>query len=149
MGTKRRKGRAPRRASANRPSTNATALRAGEERLSRIIDSAMDAIITVDEQQRITMFNPSAEKMFQCPAGDAIGTLLGRFIPARFRNAHEMHMQKFSKNGVTRRNMGGLNPLNGLRTNGQEFPIEASISQVDVYGKKFFTAIVRDVTDAE
>jgi PAS domain S-box-containing protein len=149
VGTKQRKGRAPKRAPASRgPAGNGTALRAGEERLSRIIDSAMDAIITVDEQLRITIFNPAAEKMFQCPAADAIGTLLERFLPARFRDSHAGHMRTFGKNGVTRRTMGGMNPLSGLRTNGQEFPIEASISQVEVDGKKFFTAILRDVTEA-
>ena len=123
------------------------AARAGEERLSRIIDSAMDAIVTVDEQQRITMFNPAAEKMFRCPASDAIGTPLERFLPARFRTVHAEHMRAFGENSVTRRSMGGFSPLSALRTNGEEFPIEASISQVQVGEKKLFTAIVRDVTE--
>ena len=123
------------------------AVRLGEERLSRIIDSAMDAIITVDDQQRITMFNPAAEKMFRCPATDAIGTPLERFLPVRFRAAHAEHLRAFGQNAVTRRTMGGFSPLSGLRTNGEEFPIEASISQVDLDGKKLFTAIVRDVTE--
>jgi PAS domain S-box-containing protein len=124
------------------------ALRAGEERLSRIIDSAMDAILTVDEQQRITMFNPAAEAMFKCPAKDAIGTPLERFLPARFRTAHAEHMRSFGQNAVTRRAMGGLSELRGLRSNGEEFPIEASISQVNVNGSKLFTAIVRDITES-
>jgi PAS domain S-box-containing protein len=124
------------------------AQRAGEERLSRIIDSAMDALITVDDQQRITIFNPAAEKMFRCPAADAIGTPLERFLPVRFRAAHAEHLRAFGQNSVTRRTMGGFSPLRGLRTNGEEFPIEASISQVEVNGKKLFTAIVRDVTEA-
>jgi PAS domain S-box-containing protein len=123
------------------------ALRAGEERMSRIIDSTMDGIITVDEHQRITMFNPAAEKMFGCPASDAMGSPLDRFLPPRFRKAHAEHMSTFGQNGVTRRTMGGFSPLAGLRTNGEEFPIEASISQVDVDGRKLFTAIVRDVTE--
>jgi PAS domain S-box-containing protein len=122
-------------------------VRAGEERLSRIIDSAMDAIITVDEQQHITMFNPAAEKMFRCPGSDAIGTPLERFLPARFRAPHAGHMRAFGQNSITRRTMGGFSPLSALRTNGEEFPIEASISQVEINGKKLFTAIVRDVTE--
>lgn len=124
------------------------ALLAGEERLSRIIDSAMDAIITVDEQQNITMFNPAAEAMFKCPASDAVGTPLDRFLPLRFRAAHSGHVRQFGQNPVTRRTMGGPSPLRGLRSNGDEFPIEASISQVTVEGKKLFTAIVRDITEA-
>ena len=127
---------------------NVAAVRAGEERLSRIIDSAMDAIITVDHQQRITLFNPAAEKMFRCPVSDAIGAPLDRFLPARFRAAHSDHVRGFGLNSVTRRTMGGFTPLFGLRANGEEFPIEASISQVEIDGKKLFTAIVRDVADA-
>ena len=123
------------------------ALRAGEERLARIIDSAMDAIVTVDEAQRITIFNPAAEKMFGCPASDAIGSPLDRFLPLRFRTAHAEHMRAFGQKAVTRRSMGGFSPLRGLRSNGDEFPIEASISQVDVGGRKLFTAIVRDITE--
>jgi PAS domain S-box-containing protein len=123
------------------------AVRAGEERLSRIIDSAMDAIVTVDEQQRITIFNPAAERMFRCPVSDAVGTPLERFLPARFRTSHTEHMRAFGQNSVTRRTMGGFSPLSALRTNGEEFPIEASISQVEINGKKLFTAIVRDVSD--
>jgi PAS domain S-box-containing protein len=119
----------------------------GEERLSRIIDSAMDAIVTVDEQQLIRIFNPAAEKMFGCPAADAIGKPLERFLPARFRASHKEHLREFGKNSATRRSMGGFNPLRALRTNGEEFPIEASISQAEVNGKKMFTAIVRDVTE--
>ena len=124
------------------------ALRAGEERLSRIIDSAMDAIITVDEQQRIRMFNPAAEAMFKCPGADAIGTPLERFLPTRFRAAHSQHIRTFGENPVTRRTMGGMTPLRALRSNGEEFPIEASISQVKVDGATFYTAILRDITEA-
>ncbi len=123
------------------------AVRAGEERMARIVDSAMDAIISVDEQQRITIFNPAAERMFGCPASDAFGAPLARFLPERFRTAHAEHLRAFGQNSVTRRTMGGFSPLRGLRTNGQEFPIEASISQIDVGGRKLFTAIVRDVTE--
>ena len=126
---------------------NVAAIRAGEERLSRIIDSAMDAIITVDDQQRITLFNPAAEKMFRCPVSDAIGAPLDRFLPARFRAAHSEYVRSFGLNSITRRTMGGFTPLYGLRSNGEEFPIEASISQVEIDGKKLFTAIIRDVTD--
>ena len=123
------------------------ALRAGEQRMARIIDSAMDAILTVDDRQLITMFNPAAEKMFGCPAADAVGSPLERFLPPRFRKAHAEHISAFGQNRVTRRTMGGFTPLHGLRTNGEEFPIEASISQIEVDGRRLFTAIVRDATE--
>jgi PAS domain S-box-containing protein len=94
------------------------------------------------------MFNPAAEEMFGCPAADAIGAPLERFLPVRFRKAHAEHISAFGQNGVTRRTMGGFSPLSGLRTNGEEFPVEASISQIEVDGRRLFTAIVRDVTEA-
>jgi PAS domain S-box-containing protein len=115
-------------------------------RLSAIIDSAMDAVISIDASQRITMFNAAAEKMFRCPAKEAIGQPLDRFIPARFRQSHHAHVAQFERSGLTSRSMGHLKPLTGQRADGEEFPMEASISHVEVGGQKISTAIVRDIT---
>ncbi len=112
-----------------------------------IIHSAMDAIITVDETQTVVLFNKAAEKMFLCPASEAIGKPLGNFLPQRFREAHTHHIQKFDRSQVTDRAMGHQRPLTALRADGQEFPIEASISQAESQGKKHFTAIVRDISE--
>ena len=116
-------------------------------RLSGIIGSAMDAIISVDAGQRITIFNEAAEKMFRCPAGEALGQPLDRFIPARFREAHRGHVAEFGRTGVTSRAMGHLQPLSGLRADGEEFPIEASISHIEVGGQQIYTVILRDITE--
>jgi PAS domain S-box-containing protein len=114
---------------------------------SSIISSAMDAIISVDEQQRVTIFNAAAERMFHCPQAQAIGQPLDKFIPARFRSAHHQHVEEFGRTGTTSRAMGKLLPLSALRATGEEFPIEASISQCTVNGKKAFTVILRDITE--
>src|SRR6266853_1189919 len=124
-------------------------LRQSQAQLKGIIDSAMDALITVDSRQQVVMFNPAAEKMFQCSAADALGSPLDRFIPERFRGTHGKHVQTFGETGVTSRTMGTLGALKGLRANGEEFPIEASISQTVSRGSKLYTAIVRDVTERE
>jgi PAS domain S-box-containing protein len=116
-------------------------------RLEGIIQSAMDAIITVDEQQKIVLFNHAAEQMFGCSAAEAVGQPLDRFIPARFRGAHHDHMAAFGRSGATTRRMGTLGQVNGLRADGTEFPIEAAISQVGVEGKKYFTVILRDISE--
>ncbi|SRR5260370_22467508 len=79
------------------------ALRESQARLSGIVDSALDAIITVDEKQRVLVFNRAAEKMFRCPAEEALGKSLDRFIPKRFRPAHWSHIESFGKTGVTKR----------------------------------------------
>ncbi len=118
----------------------------GEAQFAGIIESAMDAIVTVNREQRITLFNAAAERMFRCPAAQAIGQSLDLFIPPRFREVHPKHIAHFGDEGVTSRAMGHLRPLSAVRANGEEFPIEASISQVEVGGQQLFTAIVRDIT---
>src|SRR5260370_1236409 len=107
----------------------------------------MDAILTVDEERRIVLFNAAAEKMFGCAANQALGGPVERFIPERFRAAHTSHIRRFSETGTTSRGMGTLGAIWGRRANGEEFPLEASISQVASGGKKLFTVILRDITE--
>jgi len=123
------------------------ALRESQSRFANIINSAMDAVITIDINQKILLFNSSAEKMFQCRSEDAINQSLDKFIPNRFREMHKKHIENFGKTGITMRSMGSINPIYGLRCNGKEFPIEASISQVETTGQKLFTVIIRDITE--
>jgi PAS domain S-box-containing protein len=120
-----------------------------QNQLAAVIQSAMDGVIAVDEGRRVVLFNATAERIFGIQAAEAIGKPLDRFLPERFRSAHSGHIQGFARTGVTSRAMGVAGPLRGVRSNGEEFPIEASISQVEVGGKKLFTAIVRDVTERE
>lgn len=122
-------------------------LRYSQERLAGIIESAMDAIVTIDEEQRILVFNGAAERMFLCSADEAIGTSLERFIPEKFRGGHHGHIREFAATGVSSRAMGGTRAVFGLRATGEEFPVEASISQVDADGQKLFTVIMRDISD--
>lgn len=112
-----------------------------------IIASAMDAIITVDEEERVVVFNRAAESMFLCQRDEVIGQPLERFIPQRFRPAHHGHMSVFALTQETSRSMGKLGELFGLRSNGEEFPIEASISHVLAEGKHLRTVIVRDISE--
>lgn len=113
--------------------------------LAGIISSAMDSIVTVDSDQRIVMFNTAAEKMFRCAAAEAIGQPLDRFIPRRFRASHSQDIRKFGETDVTTRAMAATRPVSGVRCDGEEFPVEASISQIGVGGQKFYTVIMRDI----
>lgn len=115
--------------------------------LAAMFESAMDGIITVDEAQRVLLFNAAAERMFRCPAAQAVGQPLARFLPERFRTAHAAHLKAFGETGITQRRMGKLGPISGLRADGEEFPIEASISQAVIGGAKQYTVILRDVTE--
>ena len=125
------------------------AVRESGQRLHNILESAMDAIITVDAEQRIVLFNQAASKMFLCPVVEALGQPLERFIPQRFRGAHAAHVRKFGESETTSRAMGALGTLRALRGDGEEFPIEASISQAESSGKKLYSVILRDITQRE
>ncbi len=120
---------------------------ANEARMMAIIRASREAIITVDSNEVILMFNPMAEQLFGATAADAIGTSLNRFIPERFRAAHSHHVNQFGVAGISDRQMGKQRVLFGLRTNGQEFPIEASISQIEDRNGKLYTVMLRDVTE--
>ncbi|MBA4759032.1 HWE histidine kinase domain-containing protein [Sphingosinicella sp.] len=118
-----------------------------KRRLEGVVASAMDAIITINEEHRIVLFNPSAEQMFGVSTAEALGEPISRFIPERFRGTHEEHIRRFRNTGVTGRRMGALGAISGLRADGTEFPIEASISQVDIGGERLATVILRDITE--
>ncbi len=122
--------------------------RLSEARMMGIIRSSMEAIITVDEAQTVLIFNPAAETVFGVPAAQAIGSPLSRFIPERFRAAHAHYIDQFGATGVTERQMGRQQRvLYGLRENGEEFPIEASISQTRDEDGKLYTVMLRDITE--
>jgi PAS domain S-box-containing protein len=125
----------------------AEALRRSNATLDGIISSALDAVISMDAQRRVVLFNPAAERMFGLLAEEAKGSSMDRFIPERFRAFLQEHVMDFAQTGATTRRMGTLATVSGLRSNGKEFPIEASISQVDVGGEKLFTVILRDITE--
>ncbi len=122
------------------------ALRRSEQRLQGIIGSAMDAIITIDNNQRIVVFNKAAEQIFRCTASEALGRPIDKFIPEKFRAVHGQHIQGFARTGVTTRSMYSPRTLFALRADGEEFPIEAAISQVEADGEKLFTVILRDIS---
>jgi PAS domain S-box-containing protein len=125
------------------------ALRESQQRMAGVVSSAMDAIICVDEKHRILVFNASAEKMFGCPAAEAVGQSVERFIPEQLRSAHRVHVQRFGETGTTNRTMGAMGSLGALRADGEEFQIEASISQSESMGNKLFTVILRDITERQ
>jgi two-component system, chemotaxis family, CheB/CheR fusion protein len=117
------------------------------ERLASILETVMEAIITVDSRHQIVLFNNAAETIFRCRSEQALGKSLDAFIPERFRASHKEHIHEFGHTGVTRRSMSSPSVLVGLRADGQEFPIEATISQVGSDRERFFTVVLRDITE--
>jgi PAS domain S-box-containing protein len=117
--------------------------------LAAIVEAVQMAVISVDESQNIVLFNPEAERMFRCNAADAVGGAIDRFIPVAARAAHRRHLAGYDGSGGTHgsRHMGGERILTGLRADGEEFPIDASILRTEVNGNKLNTVILRDVTE--
>ncbi|TAJ31533.1 MAG: PAS domain S-box protein, partial [Nitrospirae bacterium] len=125
------------------------ALRKSEGHLAMVIGSAMDAIIIVDGDHRVLLFNGAAETMFGCAAAEAIGQPLDRFIPERFHIAHREHITRYGETGQTNRVMGRLGAVCGLRADGTEFPLEISLSKGTIGDHTFYTAILRDITERQ
>lgn len=115
--------------------------------LARILDLADDAIISVDADQTIKLFNQGAEKIFGYRAKDVIGQPLDILLPSRLMSLHRRHIQNFGESSTTARRMGERRTIVGRRHDGAEFPAEASISKVEVDGRMMFTVILRDVTE--
>ena len=116
-------------------------------RLAGLLDSAMDAIITVDEKQCIVLYNRAAESIFGWSSEQAMGERLEKLMPERYRTGHREHIRHFSVTGITSRRMGDGTILYGQRADGEEFPMEASISQLETAEGKLFTVILRDITE--
>lgn len=118
-----------------------------EAHFRAILETAMDAVVSVDDEQRVVLFNAAAEQMFGWGREDALGRPLDLFIPQRFRPVHRQHVRAFGTEPTGQRSMSRLGTIFGLRANGDEFPAEASISRVEVNGKNIFTVILRDLTE--
>jgi len=124
-------------------------LRDSEARLAGILASAMDAIITVDGKRRITLFNAAAEQVFKCAADWAIGQPIDRFLSPPLRKVLDGYLRPADLPAATKTSVWAPRGLTAVRANGEEFPIEATISPVCVGGDRLHTLILRDVNDRE
>ncbi len=123
-------------------------LRESEAKFSGIVSISTDAIISVDDQQRITIFNNGAEQIFGYSKEEIIGAPLSRLIPARQREDHLEQVKRFASSEATARRMGERRTtIAGLRKNGEEFSAEAAISRLQVGNKTVLTVALRDITE--
>ncbi|MBS0319869.1 MAG: PAS domain S-box protein [Proteobacteria bacterium] len=122
-------------------------LAAREEQFAGIVASAMDAIITTDDRFHVVLFNQAAERIFGYAAAEMMDQPLDRLIPAPERAAHPRQMAEFGRQQAAPRRMAAARMIHGVRASGEKFPIEASISQVNAAGGRYFTAILRDNTE--
>lgn len=121
-------------------------LRASERKFAGILAVSADAIITVDESHDIIHFNRGAEQIFGYDAQDVLGKSLSILLPERYRGRHDAHMRAFGAGPGTSRVMGERREIAGRRADGSEFPAEASISRLELPGRRLFTVQLRDIT---
>jgi PAS domain S-box-containing protein len=124
----------------------ASVAKESDERLRAMVDSAMDAIITVDSERRIVVFNPAAQSLFGYSLDEVLGSPLERLLPERFHAAHEGNVAAFRESSVTARMKKSHMEVIGRRADGSEFPIESTIAQVTIGGQTLLTAILRDIS---
>jgi PAS domain S-box-containing protein len=123
------------------------ALRASEAKFSGLVSIAPDAIVSVDEEQRLVIFNRSAERIFGWTAAEVLGKKLDVLIPERLRAQHRQHFETFAASAEDTRFLHERPGIFGLRKDGTEFPGEAAISKLVLDGTRLFTVVMRDITD--
>jgi PAS domain S-box-containing protein len=121
------------------------ALRASEERLARVLASAMDAIVTIDEARCVEIFNQAAESVFRCPAADAIGSSFDRFLTTGLRQFLDSSMRAVAAGEQAAPYVYAPEGLRARDAEGREFPVEGTLSQAQVAGRPLFTLILRSV----
>lgn len=120
------------------------ALSDSEQRISSILDSAMDAIVTIDQQHNITLFNAAAARIFRCAADFAIGQPIERFVAPQCGKLFE---QFLDFDNTAKKQAWAPEGLSARRADGEEFPVEATFSPLEAGGQKLYTLILRDVND--
>ncbi|WP_413160655.1 PAS domain S-box protein [Capilliphycus salinus ALCB114379] len=122
-------------------------LLASEARLAGILDNANDAIISVNENQKIILFNQGAEKIFGYRAEDVLDQSLDILLPQHFVSVYRQHIQQFNCKCHRSHNNGERLEVYGRRQDGSQFPTEASISELQLGNTKTYTAILRDISE--
>ena len=115
--------------------------------LSDIVRISADAIICIDSEQRITLFNDGAEQIFGWTKEEIMGQPLDVLLPDRVRSVHRAHVERFGRSKEHSRKMGERSEISGVRKNGEEFPAEAAISRVQSGDSVVYSVVLRDITE--
>jgi len=111
-----------------------------------LLDSAPDAMIIVDAQGRIEVINSQAEQMFSYPRAELLGRHIEVLLPERLREQHRVHRSNYAQDPRLRP-MGAKFELLARRNDGSEFPVEISLSPVQLNGANYVSSVIRDVTE--
>src|SRR5262245_9162805 len=122
-------------------------LRAKEARHQAMLDAALDCIVTMDHEGRVVDFNPAAERTFGYRAEDVVGREMAEVIvPPALRDRHRAGLRRYLELGtpvVLDRRI----EIIGMRAGGETFPVELTITRIDVPGDPVFTGYLRDITE--
>jgi len=118
-----------------------------ENRLRYLLEIAPEAIVAVDGDHKIQLFNKGAERIFGYQAGDIIGQSMNVLIPHRLRKSHSAHVDKFVQSTDPYLFMDQRTEISGLRKDGTEFPAAASVSQMNFEGEQMFLVLLIDMTE--
>jgi diguanylate cyclase (GGDEF)-like protein/PAS domain S-box-containing protein len=116
-------------------------------RFRSVVDAAYDAIITIDQEHNITLFNRAAEYLFGYSQSEMIGQPLNRLIPEPVRSQHGKYIHHFARSPLNSREMNERGRIYGLHRDGTLLPVEIAISKINVNGLLEFTAVIRDIAD--
>jgi two-component system, LuxR family, sensor kinase FixL len=115
-------------------------LRESEAHARAVLDTAVDAIITIDLGGVMLSFNPAAERLFGYRAAEAVGRNVSILMPSPFAEQHDEYLASYLRTGRAKM-------VVGLRKDGSTFPLDLAVSEVNVGGRRTFTGILRDLTE--
>jgi PAS domain S-box-containing protein len=124
-----------------------TEVREREQKLGRLVDSAMDAIIELDQMLRVTRMNSAAEKTFRCTARDMVGREFGPLIAERSRETLVELIKKLDFRPEGQQYLWIPGGLTATPARGDAFPAEATLSRFEMEHRSFYTLILRNVND--
>ena len=130
----------------SREEVMARALRLADGRYHHTVDSVMDAIVAIDGNFAIRLFNPAAERMFGLRSDEVLGRTMDILLPERLRSVHIKHLQGYQGADNGSRAMAPSMAIFGQHADGSEFPIESTISRSEIGGELQMTAVLRDVS---
>ncbi|HVS12265.1 MAG TPA: PAS domain S-box protein [Planctomycetota bacterium] len=122
------------------------AVRESEARLRAVVETAVDGILTIDEQGMVGTMNPAAERMFGYAAAEVVGRNISLLMPSPYREEHDGYLDHYRQTGE-RRIIGIGREVQGRRKDGSIFPLELAVSETVLGERRFFTGIVRDITE--
>lgn len=122
------------------------ALADSQARLNAIVDTALDAIVVIDERGRIERFNRSAERMFGYSAADVFGSNVSVLMPPAERDAHDGHLERYRRTGE-RHIIGVGREVMAQRKDGSRFPVDLAVGETQVDGHTLFTGLIRDISE--